>query len=137
MKRTLAFGGLALLLTGCAGLLPALSAGASWLGTVLDVAQGGAGAYFARHPNLETEQRVDAAELRARKALAALQAALAAGETDGQVRAEALAAYEGLRVLLGEAGVLDARAPAGGAETEAPPPEPLLLPTVAEVKAHL
>lgn len=128
-----------LLLVLCAGcqLLPALAAGASWLGSLLDVAEAGATAFDRRHPSVERSEKIAQGVLVARKALAALDAAIAAGEDPANARAEALQAYAELRAMLDAAGVLDARAPAGGAETEAPMPEPLPLPTPAEVEARL
>lgn len=129
-----------LVLTGCASLLPALAKiaqGAQWLGTVIDVADSGANAYFARHPNAEREQRVDAAVRRARIALAALDASLAASKGDDNARSEALKAYTELRSLLADLGVLSATPPDGGAETDAPEPEPLVLPEPNAIEAAL
>lgn len=135
----------ALMLTGCAGLLEALAKSgqaAQWVGTVVDVAEAGADAYFARHPNLEASRRVDVAVRRARSALAALDAALATAEAvddQGVARAkvEALRTYSELRGLLAELGVLTATPPAGGAEGNAPEPEPVELPLPEEIKAAL
>lgn len=132
-------------LSGCAGVLPALAKaaqGAQWLGSIVEVADAGASAYFARHPSLEREQRVNAAVKRARLALAALDAALAtadaaANEDAARAKQEALAAYADLRALLVEFGVLSATPPAGGAEADAPEPEPFALPMPAEVSETL
>lgn len=132
---------LALSLTGCASLLPALakaSQAAQYLGTVIDVADSGADAYFARHPNHEREHKVDAAVRDARKALAALDAVLATGEAasaddKARARVEAFKAYAALRDLLDSLGVLSATPPDGGAETDAPEPEPFELPEPGEV----
>lgn len=124
-------------LSGCAGMLPAiakLAQGSQYLGTVIDVATAGAETYFARHPNLEAERRVEASVTRARSALAALDAALATVEAVDsqnlkQARTEALKAYTELRALLTDLGVLTATPPAGGVETDAPEPVPIALPT--------
>ena len=129
---------LALAIGGCAALpLARLAQGAQWIGAVLDVAQGGAGAYYARHPRLDDQARVDAAMLRARQALAALDAALAAGDAAATgdaaaARLAALAAYRELYALLAALGVLSGAAD-GGAESDAPLPAPLYLPPPAEV----
>jgi predicted dinucleotide-binding enzyme len=136
---------LALMLTGCAGVLEALAKagqGAQWIGTVVDVAEAGADAYFDRHPNLEASRRVEAAVRRARSALAALDAALATAdaverEDVAQAKLEAVRAYAELRGLLAELGVLTATPPAGGAEGDAPAPEPVELPLPEAIKAAL
>ena len=137
-RRRLAFLALFLTLTGCASLLQALataSQGAQYLGSVVSVAEAGSAAYFARHPNLESERKVSTAVRRAKVALQALNAALSAsqGAQSGDVdaaKAGALSAYAGLRGLLAELGVLEAKPPDGGAETDAPMPEPVALPLV-------
>jgi len=136
---------LVLPLSGCASLLPALTKaaqGAQWLGTVVDVADKGADAYFARHPSLDNERRVDAAVRRARLALAALDAVLATAEAassedTARAKQDALAAYADLRALLVELGVLSATPPAGGAEGNAPNPEPFELPMPDAIEATL
>jgi hypothetical protein len=134
-RKSKSSGSTALLLVALSGcsLLPALVQGAQWLGTVIDVADSGADAFFARHPSLEAESKVDAHMHRARLALAALDAALAAGGDTTKARAEALASYAALRTLLADLGVLSATSPAGGAETDAPKPEPFNLPSPDEV----
>lgn len=138
---------LALLLPGCtpgqvASALDVISRGAQWLGTVLDVARGGADAYFNRHPNPLLEEDIAAAERRTRLALATLEGLIAAGAAANQndlsrARDELLKAYESQRRMLDEAGVLDARSPAGGADAMAPEPEPVILPSVNTVAAGL
>lgn len=142
--RSAALLALVLTLTGCSGALAALrgvSEGAQWVGTLVDVAESGSDAYFRRHPSLEREARVDAAVRRARASLAALERLLALGDAAAReedvtaARSEALAAYGELRSLLAELGVLTATPPAGGAETSAPEPEPLALPSAAQVEA--
>jgi len=134
-----------LLLTGCAPFWSALTAasqGAQWLGSALDVAEGGADAYYARHPNQQAEQALGMAMRRARAAEAALNATLAAmashqhGTAAGQ-RSEALKAYAAVRALLDAGGVLDARIPDGGSETTAPMPQPFTLPTAEELGRSL
>lgn len=141
--RSAALLALVLTLTGCSGALAALrgvSEGAQWVGTLVDVAESGSDAYFRRHPSLEREARVDAAVRRARASLAALERLLTLGDAAARedvtaARREALAAYGELRSLLAELGVLTATPPAGGAETSAPEPEPLALPSAAQVEA--
>lgn len=138
--------GIALLVAGCAGLLPALQAvaqGAQWLGSAIDVAEGGCGSYFDRHPSPENEPRAEQAIARARRALAGLNAALAAGahaeqaDVSGAAQ-EARRAYAELHALLTALGVPQARAPEGGAENDqAPAPEPFALPTPDAVAAGL
>lgn len=117
---------LVLALSGCAGLLPALAQSAQYLGTVLDVASAGAAAYYARHPNQDAQDAVRAADLRVRQELAVYNAALAAGENPS--KENLLAAYEELRALLADR-VLSATPPDGGAETDAPEPQPFDMPT--------
>ena len=136
------------LLGGCAPALAALQGlvrstqGSQWLGSVLDVAETGAAAYFDRHPSIERQQDVAQAIRVARQAQEALDRVLAAvdavesGDAE-KARSEALTAYASLRALLAELGVLTATPPPGGAEGNAPSPVPLLLPTVAEVDARL
>ena len=61
-----------------------------------------------------------------------------AAVADAATKQDALATFLELRGLLGELGVLEARAPEGGAEnTEAPEPEAFELPEEAEVAAKL
>lgn len=144
MKWVLVIGAL-LFVGGCSSLPAALTAatqGAQWIGSLIDVAESGSQVYFARHPSMDAQGKVNVAVQRARTALAALDHALAAAEGAqnedvGEARREALAAYQELRALLEDLGVLTAKPPAGGAETEAPLPEPVALPTVEEVAGVL
>jgi hypothetical protein len=121
------------------GVISQVAQGAQWLGSLLDVADAGQRAYFDRHPSIEGEPRVAEAITRSRLALATLDHALAAGSAEDQAtaRREAVAAYEALRKLYDELGVLDARPSPGGPETDAPLPKPLPLPTGEEVAAVL
>ena len=143
--RRLALLALCLALTGCPALwaaLPRVAAGASMIGSLLDVAAAGADAYLARHPSQDTEQQVAVALRRAQAAVAALHAAALAATAaeDGDLakaRTEALDAYGALRALLDAAGILDATPPLGGAEGSAPLPEPVYLPDAATVDALL
>lgn len=110
-----------------------------WLGSVLAVADSGQEAYFSRHPNEANERAVGDALRRARKALVALDAAVAAAESADAgdlttARAEAISAYTALHDLLVDLGVTSARAPLGGAETEAPLPVPFDLPDPSELR---
>lgn len=130
-------------LGGCSGVLAALqaaNAAADVLSSVVDHADQGQEAYFARHPNLQAENDVRMSLLSTRRALAAYQAAsqaVSAGEAGdvSAARAAALKAYQELRALLDEVGILSGTAE-GGVETEAPDPGPLVLPTVKELEAE-
>jgi len=141
MRRLVVFAIMLSSLCGCAELLPFVSRvaqGAQWIGSLVDVAEAGSSAYFARHPQQTAERDVGAAVMRARSALAALNAATAAAKAtdDGDVDAakrEAVAAYDALRTLLDDLGVLGAIPPDGGAETDAPDPRPVVLPTADAV----
>lgn len=119
--------------------LTAVSRGTAWLASVLDAAEAGSDAYFARHPDGATQGKVDRAILRARLAHEALSAAVAAGEADqlDDRRAQALAAYRALYELLDGLGVLGAIAPAGGVDGGGPDPEPLPLPPPQKVAYRL
>lgn len=145
MKRLAALT-LALTLTGCPALwsaLPHVAAGASWLSSVLDLADQAADIYDARHPDQARDAQVIAALRAARQAAATLHAAVvAAGGTDDPTliaaRDAALERYEQLRQLLEGYGILDGLAPPGGAESESlPEPEVFYLPSTAELAAHM
>jgi len=129
----------ALLLVASCLPLARVAASASWLGSVIDAAESAAAVYLARHPSAEVEQSLAVAVKRARLGVLALKsAALAGSENDAaKARAEALEAYRALRELLVEAHVLDAAPAIGGAETSAPMPEPVELPSGDEVAARL
>jgi hypothetical protein len=126
---------------GCAalpGILQALSQGSQYLGAVTDVAEDGAAAYLARHPNQETERAVFDALRKARLARAALDAAIKTAKSvdDGNVelaRSAARDAYAALKALLDDLGITAARPPMGGAETNEPKPEPFVLPPADQV----
>lgn len=127
---------------GCAGtgsLLPVITAaaqGAQALGSLLGVAEAGSSAYLARHPSVETQAKVSGALGKARKALAKLDQAIAIGKEVERYRSAALEAYAELRELLASLGILDAKAPDGGAESVlAPMPKPFSLPLVEDVEA--
>lgn len=145
MRRILLCAVLVLGLGGCPGFLAALAhvtQGVQWLGAVLDAADAGQQAFFARHPNGESETLVRDLLRRAKLAEATLAGAAAAAKSAGDgdletARTEALEAYAKLRAVLDELGVLDARSPPGGAETDAPKPEPVELPTADEVRVRL
>jgi len=127
---------------GCSAAAPVLSAiaqGAQWLGSVLDIADAGQRSYFNRHPNMDAEGRINEALTHARTALAALDHAIgaASAEDEAKARAEAVAAYDALRKLLDETGVLDGRPPPGGPETDAPVPKPVELPSREQVAMRL
>lgn len=116
--------------------LSALSQGAQYLGSLIEVADAGSSAWLARHPSQETQHQIDAALRRARTRTAALDGAIARGASDEEIateRAEALAAYAALRELLDATGVLSGRGAVGGAEAEAPEPGVVELPAVEVV----
>ncbi len=116
------------LLTGCDALFgAAVTAGqaASWLSRVLDVAEGGAERYFARHPSPVNASKVDQAIAAARVAAVRLERLGSAAE-----RRQAYAAYVELYRLMLELGIVDGLPPLGGAETNAPLPGPVDLPSV-------
>lgn len=123
-------------LAGCpeaATVLRAVSKGAAWLSTIIDTAESGAATYYKRHPNQEAEAQIADAVEKARSASNRL-AAIA----DAATKQDALAAFLELKGLLADLGVLEALAPAGGAEnTDADDPEPFDLPDEAEAAAHL
>lgn len=129
---------LALALVGCQWL-PTAVAGVTWLGQVLDLAQAGSRAYLARHPSHEAEDRVDAAILRARRAAVSLGSAVAASDQARahEARLEAVAAYSELVALFDGLGILDGRSPVGGAETDAPRPGRLDLPSPEALSVRL
>ena len=137
---------LAFAVLGCSpAMLSAVTKAAQvtqWIGSLLDVADGGQRLYFNRHPNMEAEQRVAEALRVARAAVAAADRAVAAAESaeDGNMvhaSEQELKAYGELRALLQELGVLDGIAAPGGAESDAPAPGKLDLPTVAEIAQHI
>ncbi len=135
-------------LTGCAAIpamLPVigtLAEGATWLAGVLDDADAGQNAYFDRHPSFERERLVKQTLDRARAAVRTLSALAATGNAAKagdltRARLGALTAYDELYLLLEEFGILDGRAPDGGADGRAPDPAPLILPTHDEVASRL
>lgn len=143
--RTILVLGAMLFLSGCAELVSAMatvSQGAQWISSALDVAESGSDAYFARHPHPEREPKIDDAMRHARQSVSALNAILSAGDSAAakdvdKAKGAALEAYGELRGLLLELGVLEARPPEGGAETEAPIPKPFTLPTSDDIAARL
>lgn len=119
-----------------------ISRGAAWLSSALDVAETGSGAFFRRHPNVEAEQSVAEAIHKARLAVEALDAVVAAADSleDPRlehVRATALHAYDAVRSLVVALGITSAQAPPGGAEAEAPEPRPFELPSRPAMAAAL
>ncbi len=132
--------------SGCAAIpailsgLQAVSQLGQVIGSALDVADDGSKAFFARHPNLDSQQVVGRSLLAARRALAAYDAAAATvealdAEKLPEAKAEALKSFGEIRALLQELGILDATPPPGGVESDAPEPDPFELPTVAELEA--
>lgn len=143
--RRLALLVVALALAGCPALwsaLPRIAQGAQVLGSLLDVAAAGSEAYYARHPSQAAQAEVDQALRLAWTALAALDAGVLAadGADDEHLalrRSRALEAYEQLRLLLDGLGVLGARPPDGGSESDAPLPEPFELPPASEIERRM
>ena len=143
--RLLLILGALLFVSGCAEALAALDTaarGASWLSSAIAMADAGQDAYFARHPSPENEPKVQKALLSAKQGDAALKALLAAGEAAAskdveEAKKNALEAYGELYKLLTELGVLEGRAPPGGAETDAPVPEPFVIPTPDDIQQRL
>lgn len=125
----------------CLSCLPLakVAQAATWLGAVIDAADAGARVYHQRHPSLENERSTALAIKRARVAVAGVQAALVAKDSEklAKARQEAVDAYAALRQLLDASGVLEARSAVGGSETDAPMPEPLPLPSPEAVSEAL
>ena len=127
--------------SGCPALLSALAGAAQvaqTVGSFVDVADDGAQAYFARHPNLDAQRRVDARLATARRALAAYNAAAnAVSEAEAgnlpAAKAAALEAYSELRKTLDDIGVLAGTAEGGAECGDCPDPGPLELPTADEL----
>jgi hypothetical protein len=130
---------------GAGGLLSVLSGiaqGSQWLSSLIDAGESGANAYLARHPGRAPVGVIESAVTRARLGVALLDKAIALGLRPGDhdydaARKEALDAYDALWNLLNELGVLTAKPPLGGVETEAPVPDPVPLPTMYEVAKRL
>jgi hypothetical protein len=135
-------------LSGCAAATQLLEGlvqstqGSQWLGSALDLAASGAKAYFARHPNMERQQEVADALHKARllkqvyDATLATTKALDSGDIE-KAKMAAIDGFEALRILMKDFGVLDALAPPGGAEGNAPDPKPFTLPTAAELTERM
>lgn len=104
--------------------LPGCGAMGPLVASLIDVAESGADLYYARHPNAEADRVLSALLFEARQATAAYNA-----NPNPTTKEAMLMAYERVRGFLDSAGVLDARAPDGGAESEAPKPEPFTLPS--------
>lgn len=112
----------------CGGALGTAAKVAHVVGNALEILDGaasGAEAYFARHPSLDNEAAVV-------DAVALVRAAI-----DSDEKTKAVETYGELRSLLDGLGVLSATPPDGGAETDAPEPEPFELPTDEEFEAAL
>lgn len=136
-RRAFLFGSAGLVLPGCEalpGILSAASRGASVLAAAIDAGDSGQQVYFARHPSPERESTVLAIIHKARLAQVAYDAALAATKAadDGnlaEAKKKAIETYNAMYELLKEFGILDAKGPPGGAESEdAPIPEPFQIP---------
>ena len=134
--------------TGCAAFRSALEAvsevsrASQWVASVVDVAEDGSRAYFARHPSPERQGDVSVAVEAARRSLAILNGLLAGADAVDrgdvqEARRRALEAYAALYDMLEAYGINGALPPAGGAETEERPPDPLHLPTPEMVAARI
>lgn len=109
-----------------------------WIGSLVDLADAAQRAFFDRHPNMEAEAEARRYIDAARAAVAVADAAVAVGKSvsDGDVEG-ALGAYDRMREALDKLGVLSATAPSGGAETDAPLPRPVDLPTIEQIRQTL
>lgn len=98
---------LSVFLGGCPGFLPVMQGvmnAAQWIGSVLEVADHSQRTWFSLNPDQGKQIAVEAALLRTRKALAAMNAvALASKSLDdndvAKARAELVEAYKALEVL--------------------------------------
>lgn len=98
---------LSMFVTGCPGFLPVMQGvinAAQWVGSVIEVADHSQRTWFSLNPDTQKQIAVEAALLRARKALAAMNAvALASKSLDDndvvKARAELVEAYKALEVL--------------------------------------
>jgi hypothetical protein len=106
------------LLGGCS-LLSQL-AGSQWLSSALDLASAGSRAYFDRHPSQERQQAIADAYLEVLRAQAAYD-----GDRSPEHKAAVVEAYRAYLELLTEYGIRSAQGPVGGAEGNAPLPQPL------------
>lgn len=129
---------LSLSLSSCAAfprVLAALAKGsqvATSVGHAVDYAETMAAAYYARHPSTEAASVAQLVQA-ARAALTAYDAAVRTGRGLDGAEQSLREAYDALRSALDGLGVLAARPPAGGAETDAPLPKPFELPTSQEL----
>jgi len=115
-------------LVSCGGVLGKASQAAHVVGDALSILDGltsKSQAYFDRHPSLDNSKAVADAIKLVREAV------------EGEERDKAVKLYEDARELIDGLGIPSATPPDGGAETDAPAPEPFELPTVDEFKAAL
>lgn len=113
---------------------------AQTMASVVEVSENAADTYFARHPHETRREEIEAALASAKTAVQVLDELLAAGadlksESYTHVLNHAVAVYDQLHRLLDKYGVKDATPPEGGAETAAPLPHPVDLPTPDEMRA--
>ncbi len=126
-----------------ASVLGYVTEGAAYTGVAIDAARAGADVYFARHPNEAASSEVREALASADDALAMLRQAVELGDAASKAdldaaRAALESAYGRLYRILVRHCVVQACAPAGGAETDAPEPMPLDgLADPGQVAAHL
>jgi hypothetical protein len=113
-----------LALVGCSATGPILK-GVSDALSIIDTVAAGAQKYFDRHPSMEREDEIGEALKLVREA------------TKAENREKAIELYDDLRQKLDDFGIIDAVPPDGGAETNAPKPEPLNVPTTAEFESTL
>lgn len=117
---------------GCASLPMALGVAAQvgqYAAAAIDAAESAANRWFAAHPDMDAEAAIGTAVTRARVAIVAYDAAVAAGERPST--AALLDAYGALHAALDEYGILDGLPPLGGAQG-APTPGPAAVPTPGE-----
>lgn len=116
------------MLVSCDGALGTAAKVAHAAGNALDILDGLSSksqAYFDRHPSLDNNAAVTDLIKQVREAV------------EGEEREKAVELYRDLRELLDGLGIPAAKPPMGGAETDAPMPEPFEVPTVEDFEASL
>lgn len=107
LKRFAAILALSLFTAGCPQLVPIIQGAmnaAQWIGSIIEVADHSQRSWFAANPDLEKQIQMEAALLRARKALAAMNAVAVAAKSadDGNLvkaKADLIEAYKALEQL--------------------------------------
>ncbi len=119
--------GVALLVGGCSQVCAARSTARS----VARAADAGVAAFYARHPS-PYQSELEAAT----GAFLALSEAFYAG-CDPATADRLVSSYISLHRKLKESGILDGKSPFGGAESNAPSPKKLSLPTPEEFRDRI